>query len=109
MEYSLFFILGLVIGALAFRHIVVRKIEHIINGLERGTLVARKIEKPVRPDVVYVKFWRKDDMIYAYNSDTEEFLAQGLTKQDIIDKLDKYWPETNFKAKLNDLKEHNIE
>lgn len=110
MLLFIIFIVGFLIGVFWFRHIVMKRLKNIVEGIESGAIQVRKIKHHIiEPDIVHVKFWRQGEQIYAHNADTDEFLAQGTNKTDIIKILNNRWPETNFRANLINLKENNIE
>ena len=54
---------------------------------------------------VIVDIQYKDGQYYVYDAETEEFLAQGRKKKDIIDILTKKYPSKSFNAYADNLKD----
>ena len=93
----LYFVLGLVIGWLAFRILLYIKVQKILNNIAEAPLPEKKI--------VNLNFVKMDHAILAYNRDTQQFLAQGNTKAEITALLQRRFPDTNFMANKQNLEE----
>lgn len=102
MEYILIFVVGFIGGWLALRSVVQYRMRRLRQLLEEAETNSKTTE-------IMVNFTRVGDQVYAYNADTEEFLVQGSTKDEIIGLLQKRWPNISFRASPANLKEVNLE
>jgi hypothetical protein len=59
----------------------------------------------VSNDVVRIRMERVDGMIYIYNMETNEFMAQGETRNVVERNLKKRFPDTVFAATDENLRE----
>jgi predicted nucleic acid-binding Zn-ribbon protein len=97
--------LGFVIGWRVNEHIHQSILTDI---LKRAGVTAEDLEKALdklsteideTPDSttkVYVKVERVNDQIFMFRKDTNEFLAQGTTAQDLLDSLTKRFKDMEF-------------
>lgn len=102
MDYLIIFIFGFVSGWLALRGVVLHRMRKIKQIFEEAEAKSVKSE-------ILINFTRQGDQIYAYNAETEEFLVQGTTKVEIIELLQKRFPDISFRASAANLKEVNLE
>lgn len=102
MDYLIIFLFGFILGWIALRSVVQYRMRNLKRLLEESETNSKNNE-------VMVNFTRVGDQIYAYNADTEEFLVQGTTKEQIIGQLQKRWPNVSFRASPANLKEVNLE
>ena len=57
-------------------------------------------------DIVRIYFEKDQETIFAYNYDTDEFIAQGATKESLLNAMVQRYPKTKFiveKEILNNL------
>lgn len=99
MSYVIVFIIGFLFGWFALRGVVIYRMRNLKKILE---------DSVARPEIM-VNFSRSGDQIYAHNAETDEFLAQGTTKTEIVEQLQKRWPNVSFRATPANLKEVNLE
>ena len=71
--------------------------------LNNPDITIKLLEKYKREDTVVkttdtksVRVERHADMIYLFNSETNEFLAQGKTLQEALELVNKRYPDANF-------------
>jgi GMP synthase PP-ATPase subunit len=102
MDYFLTFIVGFVFGWLALQRLIRYRMRNLNKILEEAQAKSKNED-------IMVNFVRVESQIYAYNADTDEFLAQGTCKADIVGQLEKRWPGTSFRASPTNLKEVNLE
>ena len=57
------------------------------------------------PKIVNINLIKMEHAVLAYDRDTQMFLGQGKTKQELIDILRTRFPNTNFMANSQNLKE----
>jgi stalled ribosome rescue protein Dom34 len=64
-------------------------------------------EKPVETNKINVKIERKNDIFYLYNMETDEFLTQGSSKEEIQSNLKQRYGNVNmaFHATPDNIKE----
>lgn len=102
MDYFIMFLFGFATGWFALRGLVLYRMRGIKKLFEEAEAKSKATE-------IMVKFVRNGDHVYAYNADTDEFLAQGTTRQDIVDSLKKRFPNVTLRASPANLKEANLE
>jgi hypothetical protein len=97
MDLLLSFVAILVFGFMVgwwFREFVAKiKIKQLIESVD------------VSNDVVRIRLERMDGMIYIYNMETNEFMAQGETRNVVERNLKKRFPDTVFAATDENLRE----
>ena len=97
MDLLLSFVAILVFGFMVgwwFREFVAKiKIKQLIESID------------VPNDVVRIRLERMDGMIYIYNMETNEFMAQGETRNVVERNLKKRFPDTVFAATDENLRE----
>ena len=64
-----------------------------------------KLEKDFFESLIRVKIEKVDGMLFVYNQDTNEFMAQGKNEDELADILKKRYPGKRFAAPENNLKE----
>jgi hypothetical protein len=99
MNSYLTFIIGFIVGVFFMRFLFFFRVHTMLKSIA---------ETPApKPEVklVNLEFVRMKERIYAYNRENNNFLASGDTKQEIVDILNKRFPDTNFKANKLNMKE----
>ena len=100
MDYSIIimFIFGFVTGWLALRTLVQYRVKQIRD------ILVQTVEKSM-PEEVTITFSKEGDLIQVHNSATQEFLAQGSTKEEIVQILEDRWPNKVFRASSKNMTE----
>ena len=100
MFLFLLFLVGFLCGWFGLRVLVLYRTRHIMKLLEEP-------EQPKLSDLKTIKlnFTKIQDMIYAYDSSNDHFMARGLSKDEIVHDLQKRFPKTHFTANPVNLKE----
>lgn len=95
----LLFILGFICGWIGLTIMVTYRMKRTLRRLVD--------EEEKLPDVKIIKlnFTRIQDMIYAYDSSNDHFMARGISKDEIVNDLQKRFPKTHFTANPSNLKE----
>jgi len=93
LSFAAILVFGFVIGWW-FREFVAKiKIEQLIESVD------------VSNDVIRIRMERVDGMIYIYNMETNEFMAQGKTRNVVERNLKERFPDTVFAATDENLRE----
>jgi len=93
LSFAAILVFGFVIGWW-FREFVAKiKIKQLIESID------------VPNDVVRIRLERMNGMIYIYNMETNEFMAQGKTRNVVERNLKKRFPDTVFAATDENLRE----
>jgi hypothetical protein len=93
-------ILGFILGWFTLRVLINYKMMRMLDNIAN----APKSEKPV----VNLNFVKLDHAVLAYDRDSNMFLAQGKTKEEITDILQKRFPGTSFMANPKNIDEVNL-
>lgn len=96
------FICGFVVGWNCLKIWATYRAKKILSSLEVQTQTSHP---KVETDKVNVEITREGDQCYVYDAATGEFLAQGSTKEEIIDILTKKYPTKSFNASADNMKE----
>jgi hypothetical protein len=81
-------------GFLYREHLAMKKIQTMISHMEE-----------VVNTVVRIRIEQVNGMLYIYNMETNEFMAQGKTRQQLEQNLKDRFPDTKFAATAENLKE----
>ena len=93
LSFAAILVFGFMVGWW-FREFVAKiKIKQLIESVD------------VSNDVVRIRLERMDGMIYIYNMETNEFMAQGETRNVVERNLKKRFPDTVFAATDENLRE----
>jgi hypothetical protein len=87
-------ILGFSAGWWVREFVAAVKIKHLLQSVEEQTR-----------NVVRIRIERTDNMLYIYNMETNEFMAQGETRNVVERNLKKRFPDTVFAATDENLRE----
>lgn len=101
MDYFIIFVFGFITGWLALKTLVQHRVNQIKN------ILLSVVEKNM-PEEVGITFSREGDLIQVHNSATQEFLAQGKTKEEIVQILESRWPDKTFKASSKTMEEMGL-
>lgn len=101
MDYLIIFIFGFVTGWLVLRTIVQYRVKQVKD------ILMQTIEKSM-PEEVMITFSKEGDLIQVHNSDTQEFLAQGSSKEEIVKILEDRWPDKVFRASSKNMEEMGL-
>lgn len=98
MSY-LMFMLGLLLGWKFREYTAVRKFHKMVKQVEE--------QSPVKLNKINVKIERSGKMFYLYNLETDEFLTQGYSKEEIQENLQKRFKNSDmvFHATSENIKE----
>jgi len=97
-------IIGFIIGWVALKLLINHRIKQMLESIVNSPLPEKKEAKKVDIDLVKIK-----DVIYAYSREEQEFLAQGITKEEIVANLKKRFPNTSFMASPKNLREVGLD
>jgi hypothetical protein len=89
--------IGFVLGWFALRALINLKMKRMLDSIVNTPTIEKK--------TINLDFVKMDHAILAYNRDTQQFLAQGSTREEITALLLKRFPDTNFMANTKNLKE----
>jgi len=89
--------IGFVLGWFALRVLINLKMKRMLDSIVNTPTTEKK--------TINLDFVKMDHAILAYNRDTQQFLAQGSTREEITALLLKRFPDTNFMANTKNLKE----
>ena len=76
----------------------------MLDSIASSPMREKKEAKKVDIDLVKIK-----DVIYAYSREEQEFLAQGITKEEVVANLKRRFPDTSFMASPKNLKEVGLD
>lgn len=108
MNAFLAFLLGAAIGWFALKAIIMLKVKRMLDSIaNEPTQQLPVMSKPVK--IVNIDLVRMDHAVLAYDRDSQQFLAQGQTKEEIVDILRKRFPDTSFMASPKNLKEVDLQ
>jgi hypothetical protein len=65
--------------------------------------------EPKSKTIINLDFFKQNGRIYAHNRDNNEFMGKGNTKQELIDDLQKRFPETSFMANPTNIKDVGLD
>jgi hypothetical protein len=89
--------IGFVLGWFALRVLINLKMKRMLDSIVNTPTTEKK--------TINLDFVKMDHAILAYNRDTQQFLAQGSSREEITALLLKRFPDTNFMANTKNLKE----
>jgi hypothetical protein len=93
ISFAAVLVFGFVIGWWFREFVATLRIKQLIESVD------------VSNDVVRIRMERVDGMIYIYNMETNEFMAQGETRNVVERNLKKRFPDTVFAATDENLRE----
>lgn len=93
------FALGFILGWIFREEIAKRRIDKLLDELEGD------VEETVNASIVKIKIENHNGAYYVFNEESDEFMAQGMTRKELEDALAKNFPEKNFMATPANLKE----
>ena len=89
--------IGFVLGWFALRALINLKMKRMLDSIVNSPIPEKK--------TINLDFVKMDHAILAYNRDTQQFLAQGSTREEITALLLKRFPDTSFMANTKNLEE----
>ena len=95
----LIFVVGFILGWMALRALINFKMKLMLDSIANSP-IPKQEKKIVNIDLV-----RMEHGIYAYDRATQMFLAQGKTKEEIVDILQSRFPDTSFMASPKNIEE----
>lgn len=95
------FICGFVVGWLAVKAIVLHRLKKVLK-------IVQEMEDQ-KPKTVGLRFEKVGDQIFAYTDEGHEFLAQGSTREELVEILTSRFPNTSFSANSENMKEVGLE
>lgn len=84
------FICGFVVGWLTVKFIVLNRLKKVLK-------IVQQLEDDT-PKSVALVFEKVGDQIFAYTDEGHEFMAQGSSKEELIETLTSRFPSTSFTA-----------
>ena len=93
LSFAAVLVFGFVLGWWFREFVATIKIKQLIESSELST------------DVVRIRLERMNGMIYIYNMETNEFMAQGKTRNVVERNLKERFPDTAFAATDENLRE----
>jgi hypothetical protein len=91
------FVIGFILGWLVLRGMINLKMKRMLDSIVNSPTPDKK--------VINLDFVKMKHAILAYNRDTQQFLAQGSTREEITALLLKRFPDTSFMANSKNLDE----
>lgn len=95
------FICGFAVGWLTVKFIVLNRLKKVLKIVQQ-----MEAETPKAVDLVFEKV---DDQIFVYTDEGHEFLAQGSSKEEIVEILTSRFPNTSFSANSQNMKDVGLE
>lgn len=92
----LMFVIGFGLGWFAMQLYLSRKVIRMLREAKNVEAVRK---------IVHIDFVKLKDQIYVYNRETQAFLVQGTSREEISTFLTKTYPDTNFMANTQNLKD----
>ena len=89
------FVLGGVYGWNLRERFAARVLERLVT----------KVEEESKPDYIKVVIEKHNDVFYVYNKETNQFMGQGSSKEELEDLLHKNFPGKRFGASEENLAE----
>jgi hypothetical protein len=102
MDFFLGLLTGFVGGWILLKVILYYRVKKILDNIEQQ-------DKPKEPTIKNLKFEKTGDRIYAYDTETDSYMAHGETKQQIVDSLNARFPYISFRANKNNMKEVGLD
>jgi hypothetical protein len=97
--YALVFILGTVWGwNLRERH-AERKVDSFMEEIDS------EVKRRMSDQMITINIEKQNGVFYVYNKDSNDFMGQGKTKQELEENLAKRFPDKKFVADTNNLKD----
>jgi predicted transcriptional regulator YdeE len=92
------FILGFILGWVLREELAKRRVDYIMSKLEENL-------EQIAEDLIQIKIERHSGQYYVFDKETDEFMAQATTREELEDSLAKRYPEKRFAATPENLKE----
>jgi hypothetical protein len=92
------FTLGFILGWVLREEMAKRRVDYIMKQLGEDL-------KQVAEDLIQIKIEHHSGVYYVFNKETDEFMAQASTRNELEDALAKRYPEKRFAATPENLKE----
>jgi hypothetical protein len=96
------FIFGFILGWVLREEMAKRRVDKLMEQLEGD--IGEKVEA-LRKNVIPIKIEIHSGVYYVFNTDNDEFMAQGANRKELEDALAKRHPEKRFIATPENLKE----
>lgn len=90
--------LGALYGWHAHTRMVERNIRHFIHAMHED----------LNQSMIKIKIERHNDMMYVYDLETNQFMAQGKTEKELTEQLRTKFPGKGFAASNEDIKESGL-
>ena len=89
---------GIYIGWTSHERAVRLRVTHLVN----------QFEETLNESTIKIKLERHNDMMYAYELDTNHFMAQGSNAKELEDTLRSKYPGKMFAASTKDIEESGL-
>lgn len=96
---SLFWIWGVVCGWRAREEHARKRLDNFVKYMEAHQ------EEELAESMIPITIEKVDGVFYVYNGEDQTFMAQGKTRRDLEDALDKRYPGKKFAALPSNLRE----
>lgn len=93
-------VLGFALGWYVLRMLINYKMKAMLDSIA---------ETPLPVKTINLNMVKMDHAVLVYNKDTQQFLAQGNTKEELVDILRKRYPNTNFMINSQNLREMDLQ
>jgi hypothetical protein len=91
---------GFILGWFALRALINLKMKRMLDSIVNSPIPEKK--------TINLDFVKMHHAILAYNRDTQQFLVQGSTREEITALLLKRFPDTSFMANTKNLEEVDL-
>jgi hypothetical protein len=95
------FALGFILGWVLREEMAKRRVDYIMKQLGEDL---ENLENTAK-DLIQIKIERHSGQYYVFNKETDEFMAQAMTRAELEDSLAARYPEKRFAATPENLKE----
>lgn len=96
------FVVGFIFGWVAREAYAVRRIDNLMHNLEID--LKEKIQEEVE-NMIPIKIEYDNNTFFVYHNDDHSFMAQGATRKELEQNLEKRYPGKRFAARPENLKE----
>jgi hypothetical protein len=92
------FALGFILGWVLREEMAKRRVDYIMKQLGEDL-------EQIADELIQIKIERHSGQYYVFDKETDEFMAQATTREELEDSLAKRYPEKRFAATPENLKE----
>lgn len=103
IEYLFVFIMGVITGVISLNIFILIRAKKILK------LIQDRSEILEKESIINVTFEKNGDHIYAYDVESGAFMAQGTTKEELVNILNERYPNKSVRANADNMKEVGLE